>query len=131
MTVRNLDYLLKPKSIALIGASRKPKTIGATVARNLFNAGFDGPIMPVSAQDCSIEGVLCYSSVEALPVTPDLAVICAPPGTVPDLIRQLGDRGTKAAIVISAGFRELGPKGKALEQQMLNRVQFGNRSSVP
>jgi acetyltransferase len=79
MTVRNLDHLLKPKSIALIGASRKPKTIGATVARNLFNAGFDGPIMPVSAQDRSIEGVLCYPSVEALPITPDLAVICTPP----------------------------------------------------
>ena len=60
MTVRNLDHLLKPTSIALIGASRKPKTIGATVARNLFNAGFDGPIMPVSARDRSIEGVLCY-----------------------------------------------------------------------
>ncbi|GEO40758.1 GCN5 family N-acetyltransferase [Skermanella aerolata] len=123
MTVRNLDYLLKPKSIALIGASRKPKTIGAVVARNLFNAGFDGPIMPVSAQDRSIEGVLCYPSVEALPITPDLAVICTAPETVPDLIRQLGERGTKAAIVISSGFGEMGPEGKALEQQVLDAAR--------
>ena len=63
-------------------------------------------------QDRSIEGVLCYPSVEALPITPDLAVICTPPETVPDLIRQLGERGTKAAVVITAGFGELGAGGQ-------------------
>src|SRR3954454_18328079 len=100
MTVRNLDYLLKPTTIALIGASRKPKTIGATVARNLFNAGFDGPIMPVSAQDRSIQGVLCYPSVEALPISPYRAVICPSSEPLPDLKRSAGERATKAAIVI-------------------------------
>lgn len=103
MTVRNLDRLLKPASIALIGATRKPNTIGAVVARNLFNAGFDGPIMPVTGER-AVEGVLTYKTVDDLPVTPDLAVICTPAATVPATIEALGKRGTKAAIVISSGF---------------------------
>ncbi len=111
MTVRNLEYLLKPSSIALIGASRRAKSIGAVVAKNLFNAGFDGPIMPVNPRERSIEGVLCYNSVDDLPIAPDLGIICTPPDTVPDLVDQLGRRGTKAAIVITAGFGELGAEG--------------------
>ncbi|UKJ73958.1 bifunctional acetate--CoA ligase family protein/GNAT family N-acetyltransferase [Azospirillum brasilense] len=103
MTVRNLDRLFKPASIALIGATRKPNTIGAVVARNLFNAGFDGPIMPVTGER-AVEGVLTYKSVDDLPVTPDLAVICTPAATVPATVDALGKRGTKAAIVISSGF---------------------------
>ncbi|QQP89737.1 bifunctional acetate--CoA ligase family protein/GNAT family N-acetyltransferase [Skermanella sp. TT6] len=123
MTVRNLDSLLKPTSIALVGASRQPKSIGAVVARNLFNAGFDGPVMPVNPHERSIEGVLCYPTVESLPITPDLAVICTPPDTVPDLVRRLGERGTKAAIIITAGFGELGPEGKALQQRVLDAAR--------
>ena len=103
MTVRNLDRLFKPASIALIGATRKPNTIGAVVARNLFNAGFDGPIMPVTGER-AVEGVLTYKSVDDLPVTPDLAVICTPAATVTATVDALGKRGTKAAIVISSGF---------------------------
>ncbi|AWJ84088.1 GNAT family N-acetyltransferase [Azospirillum sp. TSH58] len=103
MTVRNLDRLFKPASIALIGATRKPSTIGAVVARNLFNAGFDGPIMPVTGER-AVEGVLTYKTVDDLPITPDLAVICTPAATVPATVEALGKRGTKAAIVISSGF---------------------------
>ncbi|AWK86025.1 bifunctional acetate--CoA ligase family protein/GNAT family N-acetyltransferase [Azospirillum thermophilum] len=104
MTVRNLDRLFKPASIALIGASRKPNTIGAVVARNLFQAGFDGPIMPVNATERAVEGVLTYKSVESLPITPDLAVICTPADGVPAVVDALGKRGTRAAIVMSGGF---------------------------
>ncbi|HYD29872.1 MAG TPA: bifunctional acetate--CoA ligase family protein/GNAT family N-acetyltransferase [Azospirillaceae bacterium] len=123
MTVRNLDYVFKPSSIALIGASRKPKSIGAVVARNLFNAGFDGPIMPVNPHDRAIEGVLAYPSVADLPMTPDLAVICTPPETTPKLVAELGARGTKAAVVISAGFAEMGEEGRALQQQLLEAAK--------
>ncbi|MBP2311692.1 bifunctional acetate--CoA ligase family protein/GNAT family N-acetyltransferase [Azospirillum soli] len=104
MTVRNLDHLFKPTSIALIGASRKANPVGAVVARNLFNAGFDGPIMPVNPTERAVEGVLAYKTVDDLPVTPDLAVICTPPDTVAATIDALGKRGTKAAIVIPGGF---------------------------
>jgi acetyltransferase len=123
MTVRNLDSLLKPSSIALIGASRRPNSIGAVVAKNLFHAGFDGPIMPVNPRERAIEGVLAYKSVDDLPFAPDLAVICTPPETVAGLVSQLGARGTKAAVVITAGFGELGAEGKALQQRVLDAAK--------
>lgn len=123
MTIRNLDRLFKPRSIALIGASRRARAIGQVVARNLFNAGFDGPIMPVNPRERSIEGVLAYPSVADLPVVPDLAVIATPPQTVPGLVRELGERGTKAAIVITAGFAELGEEGRALQQELLDAAK--------
>ncbi|MEI8394501.1 MAG: bifunctional acetate--CoA ligase family protein/GNAT family N-acetyltransferase [Rhodospirillaceae bacterium] len=126
MSVRNLDSLLKPSSIALIGASRRPNSIGAVVAKNLFHAGFDGPIMPVNPREKAIEGVLCYKSVADLPITADLAVICTPPETVPGLISELGARGTKAAVVITAGFGEVGDEGKALQQKILDAAKLHN-----
>ncbi|ALG70133.1 GCN5 family acetyltransferase [Azospirillum thiophilum] len=103
MTVRNLDKLFKPASIALIGASRKPGTVGAVVARNLFQAGFDGPVMPVNATERAVEGVLTYKTVDSLPIAPDLGVICTAPDTVAATIDALGKRGTKAAIVMTNG----------------------------
>ncbi len=123
MTIRNLDRLFKPSSIALIGASKCPQSIGQVVARNLFNAGFQGPIMPVNPREKAIEGVLAYGSVADLPVTPDLAVIATPPDTIPGLIAELGQRGTKAAVVISAGFAELGAEGRALQQAVLDAAK--------
>ena len=123
MTVRNLEFLLKPKSVALIGASRRPNSIGQVVAKNLFHAGFEGPIMPVNPRERAIEGVLAYGSVGALPMAPDLAVICTPPETVPGLIAELGARGTRAAVVITAGFGELGAEGKALQQRVLDEAK--------
>ena len=123
MTIRNLDRLFKPSSIALIGASRRARAVGQVVARNLFNAGFDGPIMPVNPRERSIEGVLAYSSVADLPVVPDLAVIATPPQSVPGLIRALGERGTKAAVVITAGFAELGEEGCRLQQDVLDAAK--------
>jgi acetyltransferase len=106
MSVRNLNYLLKPKSIALIGADRRPQAVGTVVARNLFNAGFDGPILPVNPRERAVEGVLTYPSVADLPLAPDLAVICEPAETVAATIDALGRRGTRAAIVVSGGFND-------------------------
>src|SRR5512143_3778617 len=103
MSVRNLDQLFKPTSVAVIGASNAPKSVGGLVMRNLLRSGFTGPIMPVNPKYPAVAGVLTYPDVQRLPLTPDLAVVCPPPATVPDLIHQLGERGTRAAIVITAG----------------------------
>ena len=103
MSVRHLEYLFKPGSVAVIGASDAPKSIGGVVMRNLLRAGFTGPIMPVNPKYQAVAGVLTYKDVPSLPVAPDLGVICTPPATVPAIIRQLGERGTRAAIVITAG----------------------------
>src|SRR5260370_1362412 len=98
MTIRNLDALFRPTSVALIGASRRPHTVGAVVAQNLFQGGFAGPIMPVNPHDLAIGGILAYPEISALPVVPDLAIIATPPETVPELVAELGLRGTKAAV---------------------------------
>lgn len=124
MTIRNLEYLLKPKSIALIGASKQPMSIGATLAENLFGAGFDGAVMPVNPKYRVIEGVITYPDVASLPETPELAVISTPAGAVPALIDELGARGTRAAVIISAGFGEGGePHGKVLRQAVLDAAK--------
>jgi len=124
MTVRNLDHLFKPSSVALIGASKRPSSVGAVLARNLLGAGFDGPIMPVNPKHASINGVMCYRDVASLPTAPDLAVIGTPPDTVPGLIAELGARGTRAAVVITAGFGESRDShGGELQQAMLDAAR--------
>ncbi|MGE0254839.1 MAG: bifunctional acetate--CoA ligase family protein/GNAT family N-acetyltransferase [Alphaproteobacteria bacterium] len=128
MTVRNLDRLFRPRSVALIGASRRPRAVGQVVARNLLRGGFAGVVMPVNPREQAIEGVLAYPDIESLPVTPDLAVIATPPDTVPDLIDRLGRRGTRAAVVITAGFGEGAEAaqradGAALRQRMLDAAR--------
>ncbi|MGE0811150.1 MAG: GNAT family N-acetyltransferase [Immundisolibacter sp.] len=124
MTIRNLDYLFKPKSVALIGASTRPGSVGAVIARNLFGSGFNGPVMPVNPKYVAVEGVLAYKDVASLPLAPDLAVIATPAHTVPRLIAELGARGTRAAVIISAGFKENGdPRGAVLQQSVLDAAQ--------
>lgn len=123
MSIRNLDALFRPASIAVIGASRRPGSVGAVLARNLFAGGFDGPVMPVNPKAPSIGSALAYPSVADLPVTPDLAVIATPPATVPGLVAELGQRGTRAAVVISAGFGEGQGEGAALRQAMLDAAR--------
>ncbi len=121
MTTRNFDALFRPKAIALIGASNQPHSVGAVIARNLFGAGFDGPIMTVNPREQAIRSTLNYRSVADLPLAPDLAVIATPPSTVPGLIAELGVRGCRAAVVVTAGFGE-GERieGKELREQMLS-----------
>lgn len=104
MTSRNLEFLFKPSSVALIGASDRPHSIGATVMRNLLEGGFAGPIWPVNIRHATVAGRRAYPTVKSLPAAPDLAVICTPAPTVPELIAELGARGTRAAVVVSAGF---------------------------
>jgi acetyltransferase len=105
---RNLRALFEPKSIALIGASNRPHSVGAVTAKNLFEAGFAGPIMTVNPREQAIRSTINYHSVEELPLAPDLAVIATPPLTVPGIISSLGARGTRAVIVVTAGFGEGG-----------------------
>uniref|UniRef100_UPI00313BB7E1 CoA-binding protein n=1 Tax=Inquilinus sp. OTU3971 TaxID=3043855 RepID=UPI00313BB7E1 len=125
MSVRNLDALFRPGSIAVIGASRRSGSVGAVLARNLFAGGFDGPVMPVNPQARSIGSTLAYASVAELPVTPDLAVIATPPATVPGLIAELGARGTRAAVVVTAGFGEGNgqAEGAVLRQAVLDAAR--------
>ncbi|MGE5624513.1 MAG: bifunctional acetate--CoA ligase family protein/GNAT family N-acetyltransferase [Bacillota bacterium] len=122
MTTRNLAYLLHPGSVALIGASAEPGKVGHVLAKNLAEQ-FHGPSYFVNPKYQTILGRPCWPDVAALPQAPDLAVICTPARTVPALVRQLGARGVRAVIVVSAGFGESGTEGKALQQALLDAAR--------
>ncbi len=104
MTTRNLDALFAPRALALLGASAQPGSVGRVVARNLLSGGFGGPVMFVNPRAAEVSGHACHASVAELPHTPDLAFIATPPHTVPGLLAELGAKGCRAAVVITAGF---------------------------
>ncbi|HEX5379494.1 MAG TPA: CoA-binding protein, partial [Phenylobacterium sp.] len=103
MTTRNLDALFAPRSIALIGASNTPGSVGEALASNLLQGGFEGPILPVNPRASAIHSALAYATIADLPQVPDLAVIATPPATIPSTIEALAQRGCRACVVITAG----------------------------
>jgi acetyltransferase len=120
MTTRNFDALFHPKAVALIGASNEPNSVGAVLARNLFESGFRGAIMPVNPHEHAIRSTVNYRSIADLPDVPDLAVVATPAATVPGVIAELGARGCRAAVVIATGFGEgEQTEGETLRQAML------------
>ena len=103
VTIRNIERLLAPRSVALIGASPQAGSVGAIVARNLLHGGFAGPVYFINPHHKSIDGVACYAALADLPEAPDLVVVATPPPTVPGVIAQAGERGARAAVIITAG----------------------------
>src|SRR5579863_1816854 len=123
MSTRNLAKLFRPGSVALFGASPKMGSLGQVTMRNLRHAGLTVPLMLVNPNHRSIEGQPVYPDISSLPQAPDLAVLATPPETVPGLIAELGARGTRAAVIITAGFAELGERGKALQKAALEAAR--------
>ncbi|MFO0915846.1 MAG: bifunctional acetate--CoA ligase family protein/GNAT family N-acetyltransferase [Pirellulales bacterium] len=115
MPIENLNKIFAPQSVAVIGASRQTATVGQTVLRNLATGGLQGRVYAVNPKYGDIEGIPCFPTVNELPELVDLAVICTPARTVPDLIRQCGERGIRGLVILSAGFREAGSDGELLE----------------
>lgn len=103
MSIRHLDKLFAPASVAVFGASLRPASVGGTVWKNIQAAGFQGPLYPVNPKHNNLNGVHTYARVSDLPQAPELAVLCTPAATVAPLIAELGARGTRAAIVVTAG----------------------------
>ena len=123
---RGLHPILAPKSIAVIGATERKRSVGRTVMTNLIEGGFAGKIFPVNPIQETILGKKAYANVAALPEVPDLAVIITPPKTVPGIIKECAAAGIHGVIIISAGFKEIGLEGAALEQQVLAEAKRGN-----
>ena len=119
MSILNLDKIFNPHRVAVIGASDTPSSVGYTVLRNLIGSGFAGVVYPVNSKRESVQGIQAYPDVKSLPHAPDLAVICTPAVTVPGLVRELGEAGTRGLVIISAGFREIGEEGRRLEKLVL------------
>ena len=123
---RGLHPILAPKSVAVIGATERKRSVGRTVMTNLIEGGFPGKIFPVNPIQPTILGLQAYPNVAALPEVPDLAVIITPPKTVPGLIKECAAVGIHGVIIISAGFKEVGEEGVELERQVLAEAKRGN-----
>ena len=132
MGVENLDYIFKPKSIAVIGASNTVGSAGYRVFRNLVGSGYEGVVYPVNPKYESIQGVQAYPSIKDVPKTVDLAIISTPAQTVLDIVEQCGKKGIKGILIISAGFKEIGAEGIALEKKLLDiKEKYGLRIIGP
>ena len=101
MSIRNLDKIFKPTSVAVVGASDQAPGVGYTLLHNLLTTGFEGQVFAVNPKRDSVQGIPAYANVAALPQAPDLAVIATPARTVPGLLRECGEAGIFGVIVIA------------------------------
>lgn len=114
----SLDPLFRPQAVAVIGASATPGSVGSILMRNLLDNPFGGVVFPINPKRRAVHGVFCYPALTAVPEKVDLAVIATPAATVPAVIRECVACQVRSAIVISAGFSELGAEGRALENEV-------------
>lgn len=120
-----LDAIFAPKNVAVIGATEKAGSVGRTLLWNLISNPFGGTVFPVNPKRPSVLGIKAYPSIAAVPETVDLAVVVTPAPTVPGVIGECVAAGVKGAIIISAGFREVGEQGIQLEQDVLKQARQG------
>ena len=123
MAVRNLDNIFRPRRIALFGVTNDAKSIGGITLRNLMEGGFPGVIYPLNPKREAVLGIPCYPDIKSLPKKPDLAVIINPAEEVPDILDQCGSARIHGIIIMSAGFKEAGEKGIALEEELKKRMK--------
>ena len=124
-TPRSLQPIFSPKSVAVIGATEKAGSVGRTVIWNLISSPFGGTVYPINPKRENILGIKAYPSIKDLQDQIDLAVIVTPAPTVPAIIGECVEAGIKGAIVISAGFKEIGPEGVKLEEEILEHARRG------
>jgi acetyl coenzyme A synthetase (ADP forming)-like protein len=117
--INALTHVLRPTSIAVVGASRRAGTVGAAVFRNLLLGGFAGPVYPVNAMADVVQSVRAYPTVEAIPGPVDLAVIAVPSAQILTVAEQCGHKGVRALVVLTAGFGETDADGREREQALL------------
>lgn len=122
---RELDYIFKPRSIAIVGASDTFRKWGYLMVERPLNTGFKGAIYPINKKKREILGLTCYPSISEVPAEIDLAVMTTPNASVPDLLSECIDKGIKGAVVITAGFAEAGDEGKLLESRMVEIARSG------
>ncbi len=124
MSQRHLDSLFRPRSVAVIGASNRPKSIGSVVMHNLLKGGLPGPILPVNPRYQAVAGILAYPTVQALPLAPDLAVVCTPPPTVPEFVQELGSKGARTVLIMSRDLhRHRDESGRTLQETVLGTAR--------
>ena len=122
----DLDVFFKPRSVAVIGATEKAGHVGRAILWNLISSPFGGTVYPVNSKRAAVLGICAYPSIGAVPERVELAVIVTPAESVPSVIRECVEAGVRGAVIISAGFRETGAQGLALERQILETARQGN-----
>lgn len=120
----SMDFL-KPRSVAVIGASRDPVKRGHRAIKTLLGDGYQGRILPINPKESEILGLACYPDLASAPGEIDLALVCTPAAALPDVIRLCGERGVRAALVLAGGFSEAGPDGAALEARSMAAAREG------
>ena len=118
-----LSPLFEPKSVAIIGASETPSSIGVNLVRNMLDSNYPGKLYFVNPRHQSVFGHPCYAAIGDIPQRLDLAVICTQARLVPGIVEACGVAGTRSAIIISGGFSETGPEGAALERAALDAAR--------
>ena len=132
MVTLNLDKIFEPKSVAIIDASDEEGSVGYGIVRNFTQSGYTGKVYLVNIRKPEILGVKTYKSICDVPEPVDLAIIATPAKTVPDIVEQCGKAGVKGVIIVSAGFKETGAEGKALEDKILEYARkYGVRVIGP
>ncbi len=119
MVTTNLDKIFNPKTVAIIGASDVEGSVGYAIVKNFTQSGYTGKVYFVNIRKPEILGVKTYPSVDQIPDTIDLAMIATPAKTVPSVMEECGKAQVKGVIIVSAGFKEIGPEGRALELKLL------------
>ncbi len=123
---RALDAIFCPRNVAVIGATEKPGSVGRTVLWNLISSPFGGTVFPVNPNRPSVLGIKAYKNIAAIPEQVDLAVIVTAASAVPDIVAECVQAGIPGAVIISAGFKEIGPEGATLERKILEHARAGN-----
>lgn len=128
--MQRLDHIMKPRAIAVIGASTKAHTIGSDIMKRLQEYGFTGPIYPVNPKGGVIEGLQAYPTVLDVPGEIDLAIVVVNSKFVLQTIDQCHEKGIKGLVIITAGFKETGPEGLAAEKALLEKIRADRKSVV-
>jgi len=123
----SLESFFNPKSVAIVGASRQKSKVGYEILANMIGAGYKGKIYPVNPQADTIEGLQCYPDLESIEQVPELVVIIVPAKIVSAVMQQCVKVGTRAVIIITAGFKEVGKEGRELEEQI---VQIARQAGI-
>ena len=130
-----LDAIFAPRAVAVIGATEKAGSVGRAILWNLISSPFGGTVYPVNPKRPNVLGIRTYPTIKAVPEPVDLAVVVTPAPTVPQVIGECVEAGVKGAIIISAGFKEVGPEGAELERQRAGagpaRADAADRAQLP
>lgn len=117
---KNLTAFFSPKSIAIVGASRSPKKVGAVILKNLIESGYKGVLYPINQEAKTLSKIKCYKKLSDLPEIPELVIISIPSIYVSQVLKEAGEKGSKNVVIISAGFKETGAEGKSLEDAVVS-----------